>query len=123
LAGLCFNCTDRETFSLRTATVIAGVLGRAGERGQQRRLKDAELGEVTWRNPREIQKFLEIQSMLKEAEDDAARKAAQETDQRSSGSIPGVMDKSQLEAFQLLQDMERERRSGGRRRKNGEEEV
>lgn len=91
------------------------MLGRAGQRGQERRLKDAELGEVTWRNPAEIQKFLEIQTMLKEAEDEAARKARAE-EERATDNIPGVMDKGQLEAFQLLQDMERQKRSGSRRR-------
>lgn len=117
--------TIRFFYSLRTATVIAGVLGRAGQRGQERRLKDAELGEVTWRNPVEIQKFLEIQEMIKQAEDDAARAARKEEGKegRSADNIPGMMNEDQLAAFQLLQSLERERRSGGRRRRGEEDEM
>ncbi|KAG9246162.1 ribosomal protein S2, flavodoxin-like domain-containing protein [Calycina marina] len=37
--------------SLRCMQVIAGVLGRAGEAGQKRRLAAAESGEVTWLPP------------------------------------------------------------------------
>lgn len=111
-----------EGNSLRTATVIAGVLGRAGERGQKRRLKDAELGEVTWRNPTEIAKFMEIQAMIQAAEKQSARDT-QANQRRASREVPaGVMDDTQLEAFQLLQNLERERRSGGWRRKGGDDD-
>ncbi|KAB5575381.1 ribosomal protein S2 [Coniochaeta sp. 2T2.1] len=107
--------------SLRTATVIAGVLGKAGQRGQARRLKDAALGEVTWRNPVEISKFLEIQAMIKHAEDEAARLNAEGAEQdRANKKIHGVMDAEELEAFKLLQDLERERRSKGGRRRGDE---
>ncbi|KAI6714649.1 hypothetical protein B2J93_5678 [Marssonina coronariae] len=34
--------------SLRCVQVIAGVLGRAGEEGQRKRLEDAKTGKVTW---------------------------------------------------------------------------
>ncbi|KAM3440271.1 hypothetical protein MY4824_002260 [Beauveria thailandica] len=37
--------------SLRSAAVIGGVLGRAGQRGQERRLADAKKGKVTWQTP------------------------------------------------------------------------
>ena len=37
--------------SLRCIQVIAGVLGRAGEAGQRKRLEAAKTGEVTWRPP------------------------------------------------------------------------
>lgn len=37
--------------SLRCIQVIAGVLGRAGESGQQKRLEAAKTGVVTWLPP------------------------------------------------------------------------
>jgi hypothetical protein len=37
--------------SLRCIQVIAGVLGRAGEEGQRKRLEAAKTGEVTWLPP------------------------------------------------------------------------
>jgi small subunit ribosomal protein S2 len=36
---------------LRCIQVIAGVLGRAGEEGQRKRLEAAKTGEVTWLPP------------------------------------------------------------------------
>ena len=38
--------------------MIAGVLGRAGQRGQARRHEAASEGSVTWQNPIEIEKFI-----------------------------------------------------------------
>lgn len=38
--------------------LIAGVLGRAGERGQQRRLADAEKGVVKWQTPKDVFSFI-----------------------------------------------------------------
>jgi hypothetical protein len=38
-------------YSLRAIQVIAGVLGRAGEEGQKKRLEAAKTGEVTWFPP------------------------------------------------------------------------
>lgn len=38
-------------FSLRCAQLIAGVLGRAGEEGQRKRLEAAKQGVVTWQPP------------------------------------------------------------------------
>jgi hypothetical protein len=108
--------------SLRAATLIAGVLGRAGERGQKRRLKDAEKGEVTWRNPTEVQKFLEIQEAIKRADDEAAQKA-QGWEGPPSGDIHGMMNETQLEAFRVLQDLERERRSGRRGSRGADEDM
>jgi len=37
--------------SLRCIQVIAGVLGRAGEAGQKKRLEDAKSGRITWLPP------------------------------------------------------------------------
>lgn len=46
-------------YSLRSVTLIAGILGRAGQRGQQRRLADANDGIVTWNTPNDVAKFIE----------------------------------------------------------------
>lgn len=46
-------------YSLRSVTLIAGILGRAGQRGQQRRLADANEGIVTWSTPNDVAKFIE----------------------------------------------------------------
>ncbi|CAK7564137.1 MAG: hypothetical protein SEPTF4163_002021 [Sporothrix epigloea] len=45
--------------SLRTAAVVAGVLGRAGEMGQKRRLRDAKDGIVTWENSEEMARYMD----------------------------------------------------------------
>ena len=64
--------------SLRSVTLLAGVLGRAGERGQQRRLADAADGVVSWKSPRDVDTFIEKDSMTKAEEElrqiDQARK-------------------------------------------------
>ncbi|GAB1317870.1 37S ribosomal protein MRP4, mitochondrial [Madurella fahalii] len=64
--------------SLRSVTLLAGVLGRAGERGQQRRLAAAKGGVVTWKNPADVAKFIDRDAKLKAMElkkDIAAAKA------------------------------------------------
>jgi hypothetical protein len=68
---------------LRSVTLLAGVLGRAGERGQQRRLADANDGVCTWQTPLDVGQFIEKDAAQKEAEEyeayqlaKAARKAA-----------------------------------------------
>jgi small subunit ribosomal protein S2 len=49
--------------------VIAGVLGRAGQAGQKRRLSEArETGRATWQNPKEIHKFMQLEAQQKAAE-------------------------------------------------------
>lgn len=54
--------------SLRSVSVVAGVLGRAGEAGQARRKADASRGLCTWRNPPEIQRWISDNSAgLREA--------------------------------------------------------
>ncbi|KAL2163267.1 hypothetical protein VTH06DRAFT_5323 [Thermothelomyces fergusii] len=62
--------------SLRSITLIAGVLGRAGERGQRRRLADAEEGITTWRTPRDILHFMDKEAENKAREALAAEQAA-----------------------------------------------
>jgi hypothetical protein len=106
--------------SLRTSTVIAGVLGRAGQRGKERRIKDAANGEVTWENPMEISVFLNLEKRRKGQEEEAAR-AASEAEDGGPQDMDGVMTAAQLEAHQLLQELERERRSSGRRKRGGDD--
>ncbi|EXF73102.1 hypothetical protein CFIO01_07502 [Colletotrichum fioriniae PJ7] len=47
--------------SYRSVAVIAGVLGRAGEAGQKRRLAAAENGESEWATPLETRRFMTAQ--------------------------------------------------------------
>jgi len=44
--------------SLRSVALIGGVLGRAGQRGQERRKHDAKMGQVPWTTPRDIQEYM-----------------------------------------------------------------
>lgn len=44
--------------SLRSVSVISGVLGRAGERGQQRRAAASAKGQVPWETPVELNKHI-----------------------------------------------------------------
>ncbi|KAK1972552.1 ribosomal protein S2 [Colletotrichum sublineola] len=44
--------------SYRSVAVIGGVLGRAGQKGQQRRLADAENGVVAWQTPAETARYM-----------------------------------------------------------------
>ncbi|KAK1541240.1 hypothetical protein CPAR01_07229 [Colletotrichum paranaense] len=54
--------------SYRSVAVIAGVLGRAGEAGQKRRLAAAENGESEWTTPLETQRFMKAQGNAWERE-------------------------------------------------------
>jgi small subunit ribosomal protein S2 len=53
--------------SLRCIQVIAGVLGRAGEKGQQKRLEAAKRGEITWLPPPGLGKPITEEEKAKEA--------------------------------------------------------
>ncbi|OLN96073.1 37S ribosomal protein MRP4, mitochondrial [Colletotrichum chlorophyti] len=46
--------------SFRSMAVIAGVLGRAGQQGQKRRLADAQNGVVAWKTPTETANFMAL---------------------------------------------------------------
>lgn len=45
---------------MRATALISGVLGRAGERGQKRRLEAAQRGVVTWKTPADVQGYFEL---------------------------------------------------------------
>ncbi|KAG7294121.1 hypothetical protein NEMBOFW57_004185 [Staphylotrichum longicolle] len=78
--------------SLRSVTLIAGILGRAGQRGQQRRLADANEGIVTWSTPNDVAKFIER---------DAAEKA-----RNVAKSAEGPVDEPTLTREDFLTDEE-----------------
>jgi hypothetical protein len=67
-----------EGYSLRSVTLLAGVLGRAGERGQQRRLADANDGVCTWETPSDVRHFIKKDAAQKENEVAEARQQAKD---------------------------------------------
>ncbi|OAA49605.1 37S ribosomal protein MRP4 [Metarhizium rileyi] len=52
--------------SLRAMAVVAGVLGRAGEKGKARRLKDSSQGKVSWSTSPELERHMkkELQAAI-----------------------------------------------------------
>ncbi|ETS02586.1 hypothetical protein M419DRAFT_110107 [Trichoderma reesei RUT C-30] len=52
--------------SLRSMALVAGVLGRAGEAGQKRRLQDAARGEISWETSPELSRHMrkEVQAAV-----------------------------------------------------------
>ncbi|KAL7814815.1 ribosomal protein S2 [Trichoderma gracile] len=52
--------------SLRSMALVAGVLGRAGEAGQKRRLQDATRGEISWETSPELSRHMrkEVQAAV-----------------------------------------------------------
>ncbi|KAL2193793.1 hypothetical protein P885DRAFT_44398 [Corynascus similis CBS 632.67] len=83
--------------SLRSVTLLAGVLGRAGERGQQRRLADAEEGVTTWRTPRDIAHFIDK---------DAESKASEALEAAKTATAEGILDDKPLTREDFLTDEE-----------------
>jgi len=82
---------------LRSVTLLAGVLGRAGERGQQRRLADAEEGVTTWRTPRDIAHFIDK---------DAESKASEALEAAKTATAEGILDDKPLTREDFLTDEE-----------------
>lgn len=66
--------------SLRCVQLIAGVLGRAGEIGQRKRLEAAKRGDVTWLPPPGLGKPFE--------DDEAKMKELEEEEKKLRGSKP-----------------------------------
>ncbi|TVY18393.1 Mitochondrial 37S ribosomal protein MRP4 [Lachnellula arida] len=81
--------------SLRCIQVIAGVLGRAGQEGQRRRLEAAKTGEVTWLPP----------PGLGSPETSEDKKAAANKVKRAS-PITGEIAPEQLRGMSSGQDMD-----------------
>jgi hypothetical protein len=92
-----------KSYSIRCITLIAAVLGRAGERGQARRLADANEGIVTWETPREVANFIERDAREKAK---AAKQAVDEA--KASGELsdkPPLTREEFLSDDQLLAEM------------------
>lgn len=92
-----------KSYSIRCITLIAAVLGRAGERGQARRLADANEGIVTWETPREVANFIERDAREKAK---AAKQAVDEA--KASGELsdkPTLTREEFLSDDQLLAEM------------------
>ncbi len=80
---------------MRAVSLIAGVLGRAGERGQQRRLADAKAGVVPWQNPQDVERFIFL---------DAKRKAEEAEEEKQAAIAAGVVDEKPLRREDFLSD-------------------
>ncbi|UNI17437.1 hypothetical protein JDV02_003780 [Purpureocillium takamizusanense] len=74
--------------SLRSMAVVAGVLGRAGEKGQKRRQADAAQGSVSWHTPPELSRH-----MMREAR--AAVQKQKEVMGRLQSGIQGFTEEEQ----------------------------
>lgn len=61
-------------YSLRCIELIAGVLGRAGEEGQRKRLQAAKDGTITWLPPPDLGEPVTAESRAREAAEKAAEK-------------------------------------------------
>lgn len=90
--------------------LIAGVLGRAGQRGQRRRLKEAENGVVTWENPSEVQNFIKLDAQAKANEEHKKNRALEERNSRGK-KREGPVSEAQLEAFEYFQKKREEGRA------------
>lgn len=79
--NLKFELITNSSCSLRASKVIAGVLGRAGQAGQERRLADAKTGKITWKPPPLLGKPADKEEELRNMN---ARKLEQITRRKSS---------------------------------------
>ncbi|KAJ5046297.1 uncharacterized protein L3040_003544 [Drepanopeziza brunnea f. sp. 'multigermtubi'] len=76
--------------SLRCIQVIAGVLGRAGEEGQRKRLAAAQTGESTWLPPQGLGKpYDEEEEKKKKQEAEMLAKAKSRAEERAKMSLEG----------------------------------
>jgi small subunit ribosomal protein S2 len=64
------------TRSLRAVQLSAGVLGRAGESGQKKRMEAAAKGEITWETPRDLLTWHDDQQKLLRERSKEARERA-----------------------------------------------
>ncbi|KAK2004017.1 ribosomal protein S2 [Colletotrichum falcatum] len=70
--------------SYRSVAVIGGVLGRAGQQGQKRRLADAENGVVPWQTPAETERYMK--SEMKRFEQEIRRWERVSAGEKQTGS-------------------------------------
>ncbi|KAI8184830.1 hypothetical protein KHU50_012962 [Colletotrichum sp. SAR 10_65] len=76
--------------SYRSVAVIAGVLGRAGQQGQKRRLEAANNGTVSWEVPTPVLKYIKDTRKAHEKEVEKQRKAGVYVANRSDAAAPGA---------------------------------
>jgi hypothetical protein len=76
--------------SLRCIQIIAGVLGRAGESGQAKRLLAAKTGEITWLPPPGLGKPYDEEAEKRKAE--AAAKKKKEEEEKKAQAASGELD-------------------------------
>lgn len=82
---------------MRAVTLLAGVLGKAGERGQKRRLADANNGIVTWNNPSEIERWMDS---------NAAEKAREALIAIGKAQDEGILDRNMASREDFMTDDE-----------------
>ncbi|KAH6615920.1 hypothetical protein B0J18DRAFT_451892 [Chaetomium sp. MPI-SDFR-AT-0129] len=83
--------------SLRSITLLAGVLGRAGQRGQARRLAKARDGLLTWQTPSDVQKYIDS---------DAHEKARAASKAKAAAEEAGVLEEKPLQREDFMTDEE-----------------
>ncbi|KAI8306891.1 hypothetical protein K4K61_004034 [Colletotrichum sp. SAR11_59] len=76
--------------SYRSVAVIAGVLGRAGQQGQKRRLEAANNGTVAWEVPTPVLKYIKDTRKAHEKEVLKQQKAGVYVANRSDAAAPGA---------------------------------
>jgi small subunit ribosomal protein S2 len=79
--------------------VIAGVLGRAGEAGQKKRLADAKNGKITWLPPPGLGKPKDLEKERKEKEGTTLRERvlAEESEDSAGKRRRGKVDPAEEE--------------------------
>jgi small subunit ribosomal protein S2 len=85
--------------SLRCIQLIAGVLGRAGEAGQQKRLEAAKTGEVTWLPPPGLGRPVTDEDRRKAAEVKRAKKKEKKSEKDDKDVYKGPLPPPPPEGF------------------------
>jgi hypothetical protein len=82
--------------------LIAGILGRAGEAGQRKRLEAAERGDVTWETPRHLTEWNKEQFLL---DKERALEAKKLLDPQK-GQLPEKLAKTKEDLLMMDQEVE-----------------
>lgn len=83
-------------------SVIAGVLGRAGEKGQNRRKADAGRGLCTWNNPPDIETWIQEKRARESAERSAEGDEEDEVPQDDGKEIKDDEEEMFVSGFKNL---------------------
>ena len=92
-------------FSLRCINLIAGVLGRAGESGQKKRIEAAATGKVTWQTPSAVQEWANLQAGIDKQREADRVKALRERNEGKSGE-PEKIARTKEELLMLDAEVE-----------------